>query len=170
MGTSNAEVEICLDSTLFDVCLAASQALTLAATATIQAPDAESLAARLPTGWQNRAGWWPVLQTNDFGEWEATVTSQLGTHRSQLRPNTLPLEVSIRARSVAEFVVVLVQAAALQPAGAASPEKRWWMPCSHGARPGRPSGAPGESASGGAGSLLMALLGGSNTSWRSVSA
>ena len=50
-----------------------------------------------------------LLNSTDFGEWEAVVASTLGHHRSRLRHGSGPFEALIRGGVVEEFQVLLIQ-------------------------------------------------------------
>ena len=62
-----------------------------------------------PRGLQEAPGLRTLLDTSDFGAWEAAVGQTLGHHRSRLLPGSPPFEARIRAGAVEEFPVLLLQ-------------------------------------------------------------
>ena len=51
----------------------------------------------------------PLLDTDDFGGWEAVAGNALGHHRSRLLPGAVPFEARMRSGMVEEFPVLEVQ-------------------------------------------------------------
>lgn len=50
-----------------------------------------------------------LLQTEDFGAWDAVVGQALGHHRSRLLPGSVPFAAHIRSGAVEEFTVLHLQ-------------------------------------------------------------
>ena len=67
------------------------------------------MVARSSELWQNGPGWQPLLKSQDFGEWEATLANTLGHHRSRIRSGSVPFAAEIRGAQVDEFQLLWLQ-------------------------------------------------------------